>query len=247
MTIDKQKELTWITQTDSKPQQNPIKRESDICWDAMGLFVNHHVVFPYHLDWYIILWGLMWNTVFIHVGRKDLVIPRMVQIASSKKQQGSVWGESEDGSEHFDKYSWFGHSIDTETQLVMILQWRHNERDSLSKHRRLDCLQNTPKLRVTSLCEWNPPVTGRSHSLRASNAENVAIWWTNRGTRSSADKERVPLYIRKSSHDCYDVSTPWYLECLCVQANNRKHGSSALLALVRESTGDQGIAFTKSP
>ena len=49
------------------------------------------------------------------------------------------------------------------------LQWRHNERDGASKHRRLDCLLNrsfrrrsekTSKLRVTGLCEGNSPVAG---------------------------------------------------------------------------------------
>ena len=48
------------------------------------------------------------------------------------------------------------------------LQWRHNERDGVSNHRCLDCLLNrllrrrskkTSKLRVTGLCEGNPPVT----------------------------------------------------------------------------------------
>ena len=46
------------------------------------------------------------------------------------------------------------------------LQWRHNERKSVSKHRRLDCLRNrlfrcgskkTSKLRVTGRCAENPP------------------------------------------------------------------------------------------
>ena len=49
------------------------------------------------------------------------------------------------------------------------LQWRHNERDSVSNQRRLDCLLNllfkcrpkkTWKHRVTGPCEGNPPVTG---------------------------------------------------------------------------------------
>ena len=49
------------------------------------------------------------------------------------------------------------------------LQWRHNERNGVSHHRRLDCLLNrmfmrrskkTSKLRVTGLCEGNSPVTG---------------------------------------------------------------------------------------
>ena len=47
------------------------------------------------------------------------------------------------------------------------LQWRHNERDGVSNHLRLDCLlnrlfkrrsKNTPKLGVTGLCEGNPPM-----------------------------------------------------------------------------------------
>ena len=51
----------------------------------------------------------------------------------------------------------------------------HNERDSVSNHQRLYCLLNrlfrrrakiTSKLRVTGLC-----------AQRASNAENVSIWW----------------------------------------------------------------------
>ena len=33
------------------------------------------------------------------------------------------------------------------------------------------------KLRVTGLCEGNSPVTGEFPAQRASNAENVSIWW----------------------------------------------------------------------
>ena len=63
------------------------------------------------------------------------------------------------------------------------LQWRHNERDGVSNHWRLDYLLNrlfrpdkkTSKLRVTGLCEGNPSVTGGFSSQRASNAENVPI------------------------------------------------------------------------
>ena len=35
----------------------------------------------------------------------------------------------------------------------------------------------SPKLRVTGLSEGNSPVTGEFHAQRASNAENVSIWW----------------------------------------------------------------------
>ena len=60
------------------------------------------------------------------------------------------------------------------------LQWGHTERDGVSNHRRLDRLlrrlfrrraKKTSKLRVTGLCEGNPPVTGGFPSQRASNAE----------------------------------------------------------------------------
>ena len=49
------------------------------------------------------------------------------------------------------------------------LQWRHNKRDGVLNHRCIDCLLNplferrskkTSKLRVTSLCEGDPPDKG---------------------------------------------------------------------------------------
>ena len=73
------------------------------------------------------------------------------------------------------------------TMLHMFsLQWRHNEDDDVSSHRRLDCLLNrlfkrrskkTSKLRITGLCEGNSPVTGDFPAQRSSNAETVSIWW----------------------------------------------------------------------
>ena len=66
------------------------------------------------------------------------------------------------------------------------LQWRHNERYSVSNHQPHDCLLNrlfgrrskkTSKLRVTGLCAGNSPGTGGFSAQMASNAENVAIWW----------------------------------------------------------------------
>ena len=37
--------------------------------------------------------------------------------------------------------------------------------------------KKTSKLRVTGLCAGNKPVTGELSAQRASNAENVSIWW----------------------------------------------------------------------
>ena len=71
-----------------------------------------------------------------------------------------------------------GHSVS--------LQWRHNERDSVSNHQPHDCLLNrlfrrrskkTSKLRVTGLCAGNSPGTGEFPAQMACNAENVSIWW----------------------------------------------------------------------
>ena len=66
------------------------------------------------------------------------------------------------------------------------LQSRHNERDGICNHQPHDCLLNrsfrrrskkTSKLRVTGLCVGNSLVTGEFPAQRASNAENVSIWW----------------------------------------------------------------------
>ena len=66
------------------------------------------------------------------------------------------------------------------------LQWRHHDHDGVSSHQPHDCLLNrlfrhtwkkTSKLRVTGLCDGNSPATGEFSAQRASNAENVSIWW----------------------------------------------------------------------
>ena len=73
---------------------------------------------------------------------------------------------------------------------MLELQWRHNERDGVSTHRLLGSLLNRLfgsrskkklKLRVTGLCEGNSPVTGGFPSWRASNTENISIWWHHHG------------------------------------------------------------------
>ena len=66
------------------------------------------------------------------------------------------------------------------------LQWRHSERDGVSNHQHHGCFpkrlfrrrwKKISKLRVTGLCAGNSPVTGEFPAKRASNAENVSIWW----------------------------------------------------------------------
>ena len=74
------------------------------------------------------------------------------------------------------------HSNAPHTVSPYTSQWRHNKRNGVSNHRRLDCLLNRlfshstkkiSKVRVTGLCgenRWFP-------AQRASNAEKVSIWW----------------------------------------------------------------------
>ena len=72
----------------------------------------------------------------------------------------------------------------------VTLSRHHNEQDGISNHQCLDCLLNclfrprskkTSKLCFTGLCEGNSPVTNEFPSQRASNVENIPIWWCHHG------------------------------------------------------------------
>ena len=83
------------------------------------------------------------------------------------------------------------------------LRWRHNERDGVSNHQPHDCLLNrlfkaqikeTSKLRVTGLYAGNSTVTGEFPEQRASNSENVSIWWRHHDILTShAHEENLIL------------------------------------------------------
>ena len=69
---------------------------------------------------------------------------------------------------------------------ICTLQWCHNEHNAISNHQHLKCILNrlfrhrskrTSNLRVTGLCEGNSTVTAEFPSQRASNVQNVSIWW----------------------------------------------------------------------
>ena len=89
------------------------------------------------------------------------------------------------------------------------LQWRHNERDGVSNHRHLGGLLNrllrrrskkTSKLCLTGLCEGTWPVTGEFPSQRASNAENVFIWWRHHDPPGSLHRQII-IGHGKTMHD----------------------------------------------
>ena len=94
----------------------------------------------------------------------------------------------------------------------LSLLWRHNEHDGVSNHRGPGGLLNhlfrhrskkTSKLRVTGLCERNSSVTGEFLSQRASNAENVSIWWRYHGTYAIADRAvyNIVIYLNSIYHE----------------------------------------------
>ena len=70
--------------------------------------------------------------------------------------------------------------------LQLPLQWHHDERNGVSNNQPHHCLFNrlfrrtskkASKLRVTGLCVGNSPLTGEFPAQRASNTENISIWW----------------------------------------------------------------------
>ena len=80
--------------------------------------------------------------------------------------------------------------------LCLTLQCRHNGHDGVSNHQPNHFLvihlfrcrsKKTSKLRVTGLCEENSPVAGEFPAQRASNAENVSIWWRHHEGALSGD------------------------------------------------------------
>ena len=103
-----------------------------------------------------------------------------------------------------------------ECRRVMPFQWRHNERDGVSNHQPRDCslnrlfsrrLKKTSKLCVTGLCVGNSPVTGEFPAQRASNAENVIIWWRH---HALLNRTAIIHYIHRAYH--------------CQQANFQTNG-----------------------
>ena len=54
------------------------------------------------------------------------------------------------------------------------------------------------KARITGLCEGNSSVTGDVPAQRASNAENVSIWWRHH------EFEIITLYKEENFSICYN-------------------------------------------
>ena len=86
--------------------------------------------------------------------------------------------------------------------ILVPLQWRHNERDGVSDHQPHDCLLNRLFRRVTGLCEGNSPVTDEFLTQRASNAENVSIWWGHHAEPIAHIALTLWIVMCDFGHDC---------------------------------------------
>ena len=108
--------------------------------------------------------------------------------------------------------------------MQLTLQWCHNEYDGVSNHRRLERLPNrllsprskkTSKIRVSGLCEGHPPMTGKSPTQRASNAEYSSIRWSHHSLQNFIDSNtsvlenfRGVLLYKNSS-----INQQWFIAC----------------------------------
>ena len=87
-------------------------------------------------------------------------------------------------------------------RVMHVIIWHHFKRKHYNdvmmsamasqNHQPHDCLLNclfrlrskeTAKLSVTGICAWNSPVIGEFPAQKASNAENVSIWWRHHALR----------------------------------------------------------------
>ena len=102
------------------------------------------------------------------------------------------------------------------------LQWRYNERDGVSNHRRLDCWLNrlfkrrsnkTSQLHVTCLCDGNLPVTSIFPVPRPSNAEEVSIWWRVMIVLLHDDAANILVSIMNSWQKRMWRKTCWFEFC----------------------------------
>ena len=115
----------------------------------------------------------------------------------------------------------------------------------VSNQRCLDCLlhrlfrlrsKKTSKLRVTGLCEENPSVPGGFPSQKASNTENVSIWWRyNEGIllmslRARVDKIHIIFAIQAYSdltkYSCCNVKPSFQAPIIKIKWTSSWHSSN---------------------
>ena len=114
---------------------------------------------------------------------------------------------------------------------AITLHWRHNGRGGVSNHRPHDCLLNrlfrrrskkTPKLRIIGLRAGNSPVTDEFPAQRASEAENVSIWWRHHELVKSVPQRLVwnGFHRRRTSSHMVKIVLVWWLRCWWLSVGN---------------------------
>ena len=76
----------------------------------------------------------------------------------------------------------YAESFRTQHMFSISIQWRHNEHDGATNHQPHECLLKVRiKENIKAPRHWplwgNSSVSGEFPAQRASNAENVSIWW----------------------------------------------------------------------
>ena len=93
---------------------------------------------------------------------------------------------------------------------IQSLQWRHNERDSVSNHQPRECLLSRLIIRRSKKAS-KLSVTGEFRAQRASNAENVSIWWRHQVIYLLITSSRMcalPSRVRTTQYEKHD--TAWH-------------------------------------
>ena len=125
------------------------------------------------------------------------------------------------------------------------LKWRPNGHDGVSNHQPHDCLLNrlsrrrskkTSKLRVTGLCAGIHP------AQRASNAENVSIWWRHHvETSVCLSWHASDLFCNNKQHSKCHWLIDWYNEY-----TNMKHIKYVVSKFNFDDNGDRMSEFFQS-
>ena len=120
----------------------------------------------------------------------QLVYWNLHRVPRGMRQTAMVFSEPNDS--HGKQYS------DVIMSLIGVLnQQRLNYLlNSLFRHRP----KKTSKLCITGLCEGNSPVTSEFPTKRASNAENVSIWWCYHDNTKNPWHQVHPIEYGHGSH-----------------------------------------------